>query len=111
MQPANQHELSTRSKYKTQKSYPYTLPTEHSSSQSKPDDKMVEKTDRYTVNTVYKDFKKGHFVNSKKNEGKNCCDQFWWSLIGFIIFSIGAYVSKNTYIRRSRIRYLSIYYI
>ena len=94
MQPVNQHH-SVRPKYKTQKSYPYTIPAEHSSSQSKTDDTMAKKTDRYTVDTVYKDFKKGHFVNSEKNEGKNCCDQFWWSVIGFVIFSIGAYVSKN----------------
>ena len=94
MQHANEHHR-TRPKYNTQKSYPYTIPAEHSSSQYKPDDGMVKKTDRYTVDTVYKDFKKGHFVNSEKNEGKNCCDQFWWSVIGFVIFSIGAYVSKN----------------
>jgi hypothetical protein len=32
--------------------------------------------------------------SNKHNNGKNCCDSFWWVLVSAIIFAIGAYVSK-----------------
>ena len=36
----------------------------------------------------------GSFITSDKNKGKSQCDNFWWVLISFIIFAVGAYVSK-----------------